>query len=57
MRLDQRAFTGGLKLGLVIACPNKLAEHPETAVEFGLLFSAVTSGKTRTMVHGCAIYQ
>jgi len=57
MRLDQRAFTGGLNLGLVIACPNKLAEQPAKAAEFKLLFSAVTSGKTPTMVHGCAIYQ
>lgn len=57
MRLDQDSFTGGLKLALVIACPNKLAEQPPTAEEFGLLFADVTAGRTRTEVHGCAIYR
>jgi hypothetical protein len=57
MRVDPHSFTGTLKLGMVIACPNKLADQPSTKAEFKLLLSKVTAGKSSTVVHGCEIYR
>lgn len=57
MREQSSSYLGPFALGLVIVCPNKIAERPQLAAEYKLLFDAVSSGRERFSIAGCQVYK
>ena len=50
-------YTGPYALGMVIVCPNKIAERAQLAEEYKLLLDSVGLGRERLDIAGCDVYK
>ncbi len=57
MRDRPSSYTGPYALGMVIVCPNKIAERPQLAAEYKRLLDSVGSGRERFHIAGCDVYK
>jgi len=57
MRVQPSSYSGPYRVGMVIVCPNRIAERPRLAAEYKLLLAAVTSGRERFWIAGCDVYR
>ena len=57
MREQPSSYLGPYALGMVIVCPNRIAEHADLAAEYRLLFDAASSGRERFSIAGCEVYK